>query len=773
MQDASARGPAPVPECASAGRALTVVGRVQGVGFRPFVYRLAHHYELAGWVCNAGGEVHIHVEGPASSLAVFARDLLSRSPPLASPDLLRDDAVAPQGFTDFTIRESESEGPARIHVPPDQFACEACLAELRDPRARRHRYPFINCTQCGPRYTIIRAMPYDRPNTTLADFALCADCRDEYNNPLDRRFHAQPLACPECGPGLTWSSPPTASVTDTERALGCCLAALRRGEIVAVRGIGGYHLLCDAADPVAIERLRERKHRPDKPLAVMIPTAGADGLDWARRIAGIHPAEATALLDPRRPIVLSVRRADAPIARAIAPALEEVGLMLPYSPLHHLLLEEFARPLVATSGNLSGEPVLTDPAEAEKRLGAIVDGFLHHNRPIERPADDPVLRPTGRGVQLVRLGRGIAPLELGLPFRLRRPILAVGAFMKTTVALAWDDRVVVSPHIGDLASPRARRVFEQVCTDLQNLYAVQAEVLACDAHPDFPNSRWARSRGLPVIEVFHHYAHASAAAAEVDGIDDPLLCFAWDGTGLGEDGTLWGGEALLGGPGHWRRAATWRPFRLPGGEQAIAQPWRSALGLCWETGHRWETGEALADPLLRSAWRDGLNSPWTSSVGRLFDAGAAIVGDIRTVSYDGQAPMQLETLAHGATMEVQPLPLQETNDGLLVSDWSPLLPRLFDASCTPGERSALIHATLAQALVNQASALRQRHGVNRVALTGGVFQNRLLVDAATAGLEKAGFAVLLPEQVPVNDGGIAYGQVIEAAAQARACAPER
>ncbi len=750
---------------------LTVVGRVQGVGFRPFVYRLAHRHGLSGWVCNAGGEVHVHVEGRKRELHGFTEELIAEAPPLARPRLLRDEKAAPEGFDDFTIRESESRGPARIHVPPDQFACDDCLAELNDPAARRYRYPFINCTQCGPRYTIIRAMPYDRPNTTLAGFELCPACRREYEDPLDRRFHAQPLACPVCGPGLQWSRPPDAVVNDTEAALAACIDALRAGEIVGVRGIGGYDLVCDAGDSATVSRLRERKHRPDKPFALMVPEAGADGLDWARALARIGPEEAAALSDPVRPIVLVARRAGAPLAPGIAPALDEIGLMLPYSPLHHLLLAAFERPLVATSGNISGEPVLTDPVEAEDRLGRVADAFLHHNRPIERPADDPVLRRMADGWSRIRLGRGLAPLELDLPFRLERPLLAVGSFMKTTVALAWEDRVVISPHIGDLASPRSRRIFRQVCADLQSLYGVQAEVLACDAHPDFPNSRWAKAQDLPVTEVLHHHAHASAAAGEFGDVAESILCFTWDGTGLGADGTIWGGEALLGRPGDWQRVATWRSFRLPGGERAITEPWRSALGLCWATGTLWPAGDRLADPLLHSAWRAGSNSPPTSSIGRLFDAAAAIIGDVHTVCYDGLAPMLLETQAAEMEAEALKLPLREDRGGLLVTDWSPLLPFLLDDSLSPGERAARFHAALARALLDQAVALRVHHDFTRVALAGGVFQNRHLTETVIALLEHAGFSVRLPRLVPVNDGGIAYGQVVEVAGRAALTGP--
>ena len=762
------------PSPLAVARDLTVTGRVQGVGFRPFVYRLAHRHGLAGWVRNTGGEVDIHIEGAdPARLQEFSRELVAQAPPLARPTLQSDKPSAAEGLSGFSILKSEATAAVDIHVPPDQFACEDCLGELNDPAARRFRYPFINCTQCGPRYTIIRAMPYDRPNTTLAGFELCPDCRREYENPLDRRFHAQPLACPVCGPRLSWSSArePGYAIEDSEQALLSCLCALRAGEIVAVRGIGGYHLVCDAADERAVARLRERKHRPDKPLAVMIPATGGDGLGWARTLARITPEEADALRDPVRPIVLVERREEAPLACGIAPNLTAVGLMLPYSPLHHLLLDAFQGPLVATSGNISGEPVLTAPRDAEARLDRVADAYLHHNRPIERPADDPVLRPMAGGMQPIRLGRGIAPLELALPFRLERPMLAVGAFMKTTVALAWEDRVVVSPHIGDLSSPRSRRVFEQVCGDLQGLYGIEAEALACDAHPDFPNSRWAAARGKPVTRILHHHAHASAAAGEFALLDEPVLCFTWDGTGLGDDGTIWGGEALLGGPGNWRRVASWRTLRLPGGERAMLEPWRSALAACWDAGLNWAAGEARATPLLEAAWRDGVNSPRTSSVGRLFDAAAAIVAGIHEASYDGQAPMQLETLARGTRAEAIPLPIADTRDGMLVADWEPLFGALLDDDRPAADRAALVHATFAQALVDQATALRTRQHFSTVALSGGVFQNRILTEAVIAGLEAAGFRTLFPRRIPVNDGGIAYGQIVEAAAQAGLARP--
>ncbi|HHQ42581.1 MAG TPA: carbamoyltransferase HypF, partial [Chromatiales bacterium] len=432
---------------------------MQGVGFRPFVHRLAARHGLAGWVQNRLGRVVVHAEGPPAALARFGEALVREAPPLARPRIAESAEVPPQGMAGFRILASASDGEARVHLPPDRSVCEACLRELEDPRDRRHRYPFVNCTQCGPRYTIIERLPYDRARTSMARFALCADCAREYADPGDRRFHAEPLACPRCGPRLRWRGPGGAA--EGEGALAAALACLRAGGIVAVRGVGGYHLLCDARSDAAVARLRARKRRPAKPLAVLFPDLAA-----VRRVARLDAAAAGALADPARPIVLVPLRPEAGLAAGIAPGLGEVGALLPYSPLHHLLARGFGAPLVATSGNVSGDPVVTDPEEAEALLGGVADGFLHHDRPIVRPADDPVLRPVAGAVRPLRLGRGTAPLELELPRALPEPVLATGGHMKATIALAWERRAVVSPHVGDLEAPRARALFERLAADL-------------------------------------------------------------------------------------------------------------------------------------------------------------------------------------------------------------------------------------------------------------------------------------------------------------------
>ncbi len=751
------RAPAPADLRGDAltARRLLVSGRIQAVGYRPFVYRLAHALGVRGWVRNRSGLVEILAAGAPRALEAFRTGLIERAPPLARPRLTRDEpATVPENGA-FEIRPSERGEAEPLCVPPDYFACDDCLRELLDPADRRYAYPFINCTQCGPRYTLIRGLPYDRALTTMAAFPLCADCRREYEDPLDRRFHAEPVACAACGPRLEFAPPGGAG----QAPLDAAVDALRAGRILAVKGIGGYHLVCDARNAAAVTRLRERKLRPDKPLAVMVPRAGADGLDWARRLAEVPAEAAVALTAPERSIVLLARRPDDGLAPGIAPGLGEVGLFLPYSPLHELLTRAFAAPVVATSGNLSGEPVLTTRADAEQRLGRVADAFLHHDRHIERPADDAVYRRVAGRFRPLRLGRGTAPLELELPRTVDEPLLAVGGHLKNTIALAWANRAVVSPHIGEMDTRRSLDVFAQLTADLQRLYGVQVRRLACDAHPGYATHRWARAQGLPVTTVWHHHAHASALAAEVPGVADWLV-FTWDGVGLGEDGKLWGGEALLGRPGAWRRVASLEPLRLPGGDRAAREPWRSAAAACWAAGHPWQP-ETDRDGLARAAWERGLNCHDTTAAGRLFDAAACLVLGIEHCSYEGQAPMALEAQARGSGPTIV-LPVREEEDtALLRLDWRPLLPMLTDARLSPAERASGFHRSLAAGIAQIAQRVAARHPVERVGLTGGVFQNAVLAAAACEQLATLGFAAVLPERLPANDAGLSFGQLVE------------
>jgi hydrogenase maturation protein HypF len=737
---------------AGEARCWTLTGQVQGVGFRPFVYRLAHALGLAGWVRNRLGEVEILAEGGREPLERFAAALIAEAPPLARPSIASVQMLAPSGLSGFEIQESAATETPRIHVPPDYFACPDCLREVDDPHDRRHGYPFTNCTQCGPRYTLIERLPYDRPNTSMAGFPLCPECRREYTDPLDRRFHAEPIACPACGPRLSFVVRDSV-VHGNAESLAAALAALRAGQVVAVKGVGGYHLMCDARAAEAVAALRLRKPRPAKPLAVMFPDLAA-----AERCVELRTDERALLSSPVRPIVLARRRDGADLAAQIAPCLNEIGVLLPYAPLHHLLCRAFGAPLVATSGNLSGEPVLTDNTEAQTRLAQVAEAFLHHDRPIVRPADDPVFRSIAGRPRPLRLGRGCAPLELRLPRALAEPVLAVGGHLKLTVCLAWDDRAVISPHIGEMGAPRSQTVFEQVAADLQRLYGVRAARLACDAHPGYTTTRWAQASGLPVTRIWHHYAHAAALAGEID-IENDWLVFTWDGTGYGEDGTLWGGETLHGRPGAWTRVASFRPFRLPGGDKAGREPWRSAAALCWETQLPFDL-ERTDLELLRQAWTKGVNAPPSSAAGRLFDAAASLTGLLQSGSFEGQGPMYLEAAARGAGRPVE-LPLARDGSGVWRSDWAPLLAPLRDTAVPVAQRAADFHASLARAIRRQAERLARDHAFTRVGLTGGVFQNALLAELAGAELRAAGFRVELPERLPCNDAGISFGQVME------------
>lgn len=757
-----------------AARDIRVTGRVQGVGFRPFVYALAQRYELAGWVRNAAGEVVIRVEGRVGRIAELQRALVRDAPPLARPRIAGSRPVAVIGLEGFVIEHSEASHGSEFHLPPDQFVCGDCLTELADPADRRFRHPFITCTQCGPRYTLIEALPYDRQRTSMAAFQLCPACRREYDDPADRRFHAEPLCCPRCGPRLRFinQSVPGQMVGGDEPALAAALGLLREGGILGVKGVGGYHLMCDAGSDVAVARLRTRKRRPDKPLAVMFATLEPGLPGTAHASLRIDAETERALSDPKRPIVLARRRPDCPLSDGIAPGLDEIGAMLPYSPLHHLLVSDFAAPLIATSGNISGEPVIVDPVEAERRLGEVCDAFLHHDRPIVRPADDPVLRVVAGQARPLRIGRGLAPLELELPVPLRQSAIALGGQMKVTVALGEGRRAVMSPHIGDLESPGTLELHRQMVADLPRLHGIAPRLLVCDGHPGYAGTRWALRQGLPVLKVQHHAAHASALAGEHPRVASWLV-FTWDGVGYGEDGTLWGGEALAGGPGRWRRVASFRPFRPPGGDLAARAPWRSAAALMWQAGLDYEA--PLRDPamarLARSAWAKGINASATSAVGRLFDAAAALIMGLGEVSHEGQAAMQLEALAQGAESGSDAIALQIERDraGVLRTDWRCMLATIADGAIAPQIRARIFHATMAAALVGQVIAVAPTLDDRpfAVGLTGGVFQNRLLAEDVIARLARHGIEAHLPMLAPANDGGLAYGQLVEAAAKLR------
>ncbi len=745
---------------------ISLSGTVQGVGFRPFIYQHAIAHGLAGWVLNSSGRVEIHIQGRSRALESFITSLIDSSPPLSRPVIEMITDVTSIETSEFVILESQSSAAADIHLPADLFTCDDCLHELNDPGNRRYRYPFINCTQCGPRYTLIEALPYDRPNTSMAGFPLCKACLSEYTDPNNRRYHAEPVACEMCGPSLSYHEAGQRAIEGNEASLTATISALRAGEIVAIKGIGGYHLVCDASSDIAVNILRNHKPRPHKPLAVMFPAPADDPLQRIRQYLLPEPVEAELLTSTARPIVLVQKKPGNTLSPAIAPGLNEIGAMLPYSPLHHLLLSGFNAPLVATSANISGEPVLTKNRDIEQRLSHVARVFLHHDRPIVRPADDPVLRVIDGIPRPVRQGRGMAPVEIELPFELDSPVLAVGSHMKNTVALGWQNRVVVSPHIGEMDSPRSLATFAQCIEDLQSLYQVTATHVVCDAHPGYTPSRWARQGKLPVTDVYHHHAHASAAYMETmqkSARAQNMLVFTWDGVGLGPDDSLWGGEALFGKPGQWQRLASLRPFRLPGGERAGREPWRSAAAICWESGQDCLLDEA-SDPLLFSFWQQGKNSPATTAAGRLFDAAAALCGVCTTASFEGQGPMLLEALAdsHECMTDMQSKAMDCTPvDGIYTADWETLIPILSDHSRPAGERALHFHQVMARTLLAQAVQIREDTGVNAIGLCGGVFQNRVLTELCMDYLAAEKFHVSLPILTPVNDGGISFGQIIE------------
>jgi len=753
-------------------------GAVQGVGFRPFVHRLATEMGLPGWVVNDTQGVTIEVEGARPHLDRFLERLAGERPSLAVVQESYAKWLAPVGLPEFEIRESDDSGPRSVVVLPDVATCGACLEEVLEPANRRHGYPFTNCTHCGPRLSIVRALPYDRPNTTMDRFPMCAACAREYADPTDRRFHAQPNACSACGPRLTAWGADGVEIDSGEAALHVAADALRAGRIVAVKGLGGFHLMVDARNAPAIDRLRESKPRRDKPLALMVRDVGQ-----ASELCEVDRRAASVLRSPEAPIVLLPRKPDADVAGSVAPGNPRLGLMLPYTPLHHLLLRALGFPVVATSGNLADEPICTDEREAVVRLAGIAELYLVHDRPVARHVDDSIVWITGGEPAVLRRARGYAPrpvlLEEDVPV-----ILAVGAHLKNAVALGVGRQVFVSQHIGDLETPQALAAFERVIAEFLDLYEVRPVAVAHDSHPDYPSTQWvsgsrpASLRDVPSIAVGHHHAHLASCLAE-NHERGPALGVTWDGTGHGADGTVWGGEFLVGDAAGYRRVAHLRQFSLPGGETAIREPRRSALALLWEAeGERGLARRDLASVrafddaglgLLTRMLEKGVNSPRTSSAGRLFDAVASLLGLRQQSSFEGQAAMELEWAvdpdAEGAYAFGYFVQEEKIEGGQkLVLDWHPMLAEILDdldKGVPTGTIAARFHSALADAILRVARVAGQA----TVALSGGCFQNRHLVEATSLRLVKAGFRVLLQRQVPANDGGIALGQVAIAAAK--------
>lgn len=762
---------------------LAVRGVVQGVGFRPFIYRLANELALTGWVNNSPQGVWIEVEGDRSRLEEFQTRLAAEKPPRSSIHSCEATWLDAAGHDGFVIRASDTCGAKAALVLPDIATCPDCLREMRDPQNRRYRYPFTNCTNCGPRFSIILALPYDRANTSMRGFTMCAACQAEYDDPSDRRFHAQPNACPVCGPKLElW--PGAAQGAEGERprrlahgndALLAAAHVIRCGQIVAVKGIGGFHLFVDARNEAAVKRLRELKHRAEKPLALLCPTLAS-----VQEICEVTQLEARLLQSPEAPIVLLRRRGQpqAIIASTVAPGNPNLGVMLPANPLHHLLLADLGFPVVATSGNLSDEPICTDELEALQRLGGIADVLLVHNRPIVRHGDDSIARVILDREMILRRARGYAPLPVsvrqsGGEWWSEKSVLAVGAQLKNTVALAIGDQVFLSQHIGDLDTEPAHQAFRRVCLELPKLYELTPGIVAVDQHPDYLSTQFARQleRGdCSCVPVQHHIAHVLACLAENE-VAAPALGVAWDGTGLGEDGNIWGGEFFSVTDTAVQRVAHWRPFRLPGGDAAIQQPRRAAAGLLYEL-----FGDAIflrADlpslqafshaelAALQTMLTRTINTPWCCSVGRLFDVVASLLGVRQKMQFEGQAALELEFAiagvetdgCYGIGLSTETTPVQ--------LDWAQLIEGIIaDAAhgMPVGHIAAKFHNTLAEALVLVANLV----GCERVALSGGCFQNKYLLERGVRRLRAAGFQPYWPQRVPTNDGGIALGQVVAA-----------
>ncbi len=746
---------------------VVIRGAVQGVGFRPFVFRLAHDLELAGWVVNSAQGVVIEVEGIYQKLRDFHLRLETEKPPLSFIYSLESSYLDPVGYTDFEVRQSDDTGKKTALVLPDIATCSDCLKEVFDPADRRYLYPFTNCTNCGPRYSIIESLPYDRSNTTMKQFTMCKECQAEYEDPHDRRFHAQPNACPKCGPYLELWDGEGKTISSRHEALQHAAEALRGGEIIASKGLGGFHLMVDARNENAVLRLRSLKGREEKPFALMFPNLGSIG-----ECCRISDLEERLLKTPESPIVLlrrSNRVSGCHVTTVVAPGNPYLGIMLPYTPLHHLLMAELGFAVVATSGNLSDEPICTDECEALDRLRGIADKFLVHNRPIFRHVDDSVASVVKDRELILRRARGYAPL----PIRAKDPmpsLMAVGGHLKNTIAISIGRQAFVSQHIGDLETTQAFKAFRRVGESFSTLYDFQPESVVCDLHPDYHSTKVAEKLGFPLIRVQHHYAHVAACMAENE-LEGPLLGVSWDGTGYGTDDTIWGGEFLRVTESSWRREAHFRTFRLPGGEKAIKEPRRAALGLLFEIYG--DEAFSMTDikpvgefshrelDLLKTMVKKGINSPLTSSAGRLFDAVCAVVG-IRQISrFEGQSAMELEFSLHGIQTDDMYKFRIDASQSPIIVDWEDAFLEIVDdvgRGVPAGLISARFHNGLVEAVVEIAGLI----GEKKVILTGGCFQNRYLTERAVSRLETEGFRPYWHQRIPPNDGGIALGQIAAA-----------
>ena len=746
-------------------KAIEITGIVQGIGFRPFVYNLALAHSLRGWVLNNEKGVLIDAEGEGPELDRFIEELATLAPPLARIETLKTDSLEPQGYSGFEIRASKGDSEGFTLISPDVATCEACLAELLSPSDFRHRYPFINCTLCGPRFTIIKDIPYDRHKTTMASFAMCPVCRKEYESPADRRFHAQPNACPTCGPRLQLVDEKGA--THPGDALDTTLDLLLQGSIVAVKGIGGFHLVCDAENQNAVSTLRSRKFREDKPFAVM-----CRDMQEVRAHCDVHEVEERLLCSAERPIVLLNREKGSSIAPGVAPFQKTLGVMLPYSPLHHLLLHGPLRSLVMTSGNVSDEPIAYKNDEARHRLSQIADFFLLHDRDIHMRCDDSVIRVFENRPYVLRRSRGYVPFPIKLSFNLEM-ILACGGELKNTFSLSRGPYVFVSHHIGDLENMETLLSFEQGIDHFKNLFSIEPKAVAYDLHPEYLSTKYALSLdGIPKVGVQHHHAHVVSAMAE-NGLAGEVIGVALDGTGFGNDGTIWGGEFLRAGLSDFQRLAHLKQVPMPGATTAIKEPWRMAFAYLLEAFG----DKAMAldldwikkrDPqtcgILRKMIEKRLNSPLTSSMGRLFDAVSSLLSVRDSVNYEGQAAVELEMIADPEERGTYPFEIHGGEQPNVVDPSQMVRGIVKDLmqGRSPACISGKFHRTVARFVVETCRKIRSNTGLERVVLSGGVFQNTLLLGLVVRGLKEAGFEVYTHHLVPTNDGGISLGQAVVA-----------
>ncbi len=751
---------------------LRVAGVVQGVGFRPFLHRLALHHGLAGWVLNSAGDVQIEIEGAPEELEAFVRALRSEAPPLARIEQLQAEPCVPSGLQTFTIRESRDEPDRRQPVSPDVALCAACERELFNLANRRYRYPFITCTDCGPRFTLIEAMPYDRERTSMRAFTQCPECLREYGSPGDRRYHSETNSCAECGPRVRLEQSPPSPKGRGGQGVRTAAELLAAGKIVAIKGLGGFHLAVDATNEQAVQRLRARKHRDAKPLAVMVRT-----LPEARMLGVVAPFEADLLTSPERPIVLLRRYDHAPLAGAVAPGLDTIGVMLAYTPLHHLLLDQVKRPLVMTSGNRSEEPIATDNADARKRLAGIADAFLLHDREIVSRYDDSVVRLAGDTPVFLRRARGYAPLPVDLPFASPRPLVAVGPHLKNTFTLVHQARAYVSQHIGDLENVETLAHFRASLDAYKRLFRIEPEVAVRDLHPGYLSTPVAAELGLGrTIAVQHHHAHVAAVLAE-HGVTECAVGIAYDGTGYGDDGHVWGAEIIVADLAGYRRVAHLRYAPLPGGDLAARRPWRVAAGyLSLEPSsarafaRAFEGVDSGKQCVVAQQLAARLNSPLASSMGRLFDAAAAVLGVRQVAQYEGQAAMELEALAGTRRAQPLPFPIVESGEGTWTLDPLPLLATLGGRLATGefvADLAAAFHESVAAATDEVAARVAAAAGTRTVGLSGGCFQNARLLVSVRARLEARGLRVLVPRRLGPNDGAVSYGQAAVAAALLR------